>query len=95
MNGLYGTQPRQINKIGKSVTFNNPFVWNATYDAQNGTRVWKFMKQQSVLTFNNSLKLNSTGGFIVEANNIEPNQTQLNFNHSLIGTGPIKFGNKS
>ena len=95
LNGRYGTQPIQINKIGQSVTFNNPFVWNATYDAQNGTRVWKFVKKQSVLTFNNSLKLNSTGGFIVEANNINNDQTQLNFNHSLIGTGPIKFGNKS
>ena len=95
LNGRYGTQPIQINKIGQSVTFNNPFVWNATGDAQNGTRVWKFIKKQSVLTFNNSLKLNSAAGFTVEANNIEPNQTQLNFNHSLIGTGPIKFGNKS
>ena len=34
-------------------------------------------------------------GFRVEANNIGNDQTQLNFNHSLIGTGPIKFGNKS
>ena len=100
LNGKFGTPSIKLDKVGQSVTFNNPFVWNGLGAAVTTEREWKFIKKQSSLTFNNTLKLQSTDAFFrVTANNINSgnniNQTQFNLNHSLIGAGTIIFGNKS
>ena len=90
MTGYNTTQSLQTNKIGQTVTFNIPF----TFDSRNdGVETFKFNKASAVLNFNRLFTVNDE--FVTSANHIEPNATQINFNHSLVGIGHVKFGAKS
>ena len=90
MTGWNTSQPLQTNKIGQTVTFNIPF----TFDSRaNAVETFKFNKASANLTFNEPFTVNDE--FVIVANHIEPNATQVNFNHSLAGNGNVKFGSKS
>ena len=90
MTGWNTSQPLQTNKIGQTITFNIPF----TFDSRaNQVETFKFNKASANLTFNEPFTVNDE--FVIVANHIEPNATQVNFNHSLAGNGNVKFGSKS
>ena len=90
MTGWNTSQPLQTNKIGQTITFNIPF----TFDSRaNAVETFKFNKASANLTFNQPFTVNDE--FVIVANHIEPNATQVNFNHSLAGNGNVKFGSKS
>ena len=90
MTGWNTSQPLQTNKIGQTITFNIPF----TFDSRaNAVETFKFNKASANLTFNEPFTVNDE--FVIVANHIEPNATQVNFNHSLTGNGNVKFGSKS
>ena len=90
MTGWNTSQPLQTNKIGQTITFNIPF----TFDSRaNAVETFKFNKASANLTFNQPFTVNDE--FVIVANHIEPNATQVNFNHSLTGNGNVKFGSKS
>ena len=78
--------PFYLQRTGQAVTFNNPIVF---VGAQNATgNQFKFNQTNHVATFNNSFEIQNLLTFIAGANKT----ADVVFNHSITGSGQIKFG---